>query len=65
MGLKMNELSIRGTFLLIWVRFILLVCLFFYFGTFLFNFFLFCAPGNHFSFKKSILKKGTAGNYKH
>lgn len=41
MGLKMNELSIRGTFLLIWVRFILLVCLFFYFGTFLFNFFYF------------------------
>lgn len=58
MGLKINKLSIRGTFLLIWVRFILLVCLFFYFGTFLFNFFLFCAPGNHlFSFEKINSKK--------
>lgn len=43
MGLKMNELSIRGTFLLIWVRFILLVCLFFYFGTFYLIFFILCS----------------------
>lgn len=54
MGLKMNELSIRGTFLLIWVRFILLVCLFFYFGTFLFNFFYFVLLETTFHLKNQF-----------